>query len=60
VIGRCSLVPTSHLDAGKCTRFILSQAAPVWFYRIAAGFLYAFIKISREQNKIFSSIFFIN
>jgi hypothetical protein len=42
VIGRYSLMPTSHWMEGKYARINLSQAAFDIIYGITGGFLYAF------------------
>jgi hypothetical protein len=49
VIGRCSLVPTSHWLQGKCAKINLSQAASgmIWFYESQA----AFCKHFQFQNR---------
>jgi hypothetical protein len=45
VIGRCSLMPTSHWLQGKCTRIILSQVASGMILQNTGGILYAFVSI---------------
>jgi len=57
VIGRCSLVPSSHWLQGKCARINLSQAAfgrILGFYRITGNFLYALLvpKITALESLI--------
>jgi hypothetical protein len=52
VIGRCSLVPTSHWLQGKCARINLSQAATGRYdfteSRITGGVLKAFLCQNRH------------
>jgi len=48
VIGRCSLLPTSHWLEGKCARINLPQATSGRIYRIKGG---------KEQGKTLSFTF---
>jgi hypothetical protein len=61
VIGRCSLVPTSHWLQGKCARINLSQAASVMILlnhrRLSVNIFSAKIAASASLKRISARIF---